>query len=508
MSPPRPPRSADRVVEDRPLRRPDVRSRELMSRRGWWLVGMNFLIPGSAQVLAGNRRLGRIGLGATLAMWVLLVLGLLCALLWQPVILTLATNWFALVALQLVLVAYAVLWAVLSIDTIRLVRLVKTGTGARFGIATLAVVLMVASSGTAAYGAHLAGLTRDTLGAIFGASGPSVPPSDGYYNILLLGADSGEGRDSMRFDSISVVSINADTGATTITGIPRDLANFPFAAGPMQDTYPNGHQSHANASCGWGSGINQLRTEVEICQDGNALYPDAVASGSEPGIEATKDAAEGILGIEIPYYVFLDMHGFAALIDALGGVDIDVAARLPEGWGPAYPGQPADEWAIGWIEAGPQHMDGDTAQWYARSRYTTSDFDRMQRQRILQQAMLAQFTPQVVLTRFQELAAAGAEPDPDRSAAVARAVPRGARAEGQGAARHDDRAHARERDRPGSGRLGVRPEPRADGAASADADRGSGGLTWSPRFGSCSTSSWPRRMPRWPRPRASSHARS
>lgn len=257
------------------------------------------------------------------------------------------------------------------------------------------------------YAAQAAGTTRDTLGAIFGASGPSVPPSDGYYNILLLGADSGVGRDSMRFDSISVVSVNAETGAVTITGIPRDLPHFPFADGPMKDLYPDVHDGHSDPTCGWSSGINQLRTEVEVCRDGNALYPDAVASGSTPAVEATKDAAEGILGIEIPYYVFIDMNGFATLIDALGGVDITVDERLPKGGGPAWEGQPAEEWAIGWIEAGEQHMNGDTAQWYARSRYTTSDFDRMKRQRQLQEAILAQFTPTTVLTRFNEIAAAG-----------------------------------------------------------------------------------------------------
>ncbi len=52
-------------------------------------------------------------------------------------------------------------------------------------------------------------------------------------------------------------------------------------------------------------------------------------------------------------------------------------------------------------------MDGDTAQWYARSRYTTSDWDRMQRQRELQIAILDQFTPENVLTRFNEIASAG-----------------------------------------------------------------------------------------------------
>ena len=95
-------------------------------------------------------------------------------------------------------------------------------------------------------------------------------------------------------------------------------------------------------------------------------------------------------------------------LDLAGGA-ITVAERLPEGGGPSYDGQPAEDWAIGWIEPGAQHMDGDTAQWYARSRYTTDDFDRMERQRILQKAILAQFTPQTVLTRFQDVATAGAD---------------------------------------------------------------------------------------------------
>lgn len=421
VSPPRPPRaSSGRVLEDRPIRRPDSSSRVVMTRRAWWLAGMNFLIPGSAQVLAGNRRLGRFGLGATLLMWVLVVIGALTALLWPTAAFSIATgawlpDWLSvlrplsLLVLQAVLLAYAVLWVVLTIDTLRLVRLVKVRPLARLGVPIVAIAALVLAGGGAVYASQVVGSTRDALGSIFSSTGPTIPPDEGYYNVLLLGADSGEGRDSMRFDSISVVSVNAATGATTITGIPRDMPDFPFAPGPMQDEYPNGHTGHANATCGWGSGINQLRTEVEVCQDGNALYPDALANDSEPGVEATKDAAEGILGIKIPYYVFVDMHGFAALVDALGGVDITVTERLPEGGGPAYPGQPAEDWAIGWIEIGPQHMNGDTAQWYARSRYTTSDFDRMRRQRELQQAILAQFTPQVVLTRYQDVAGASAD---------------------------------------------------------------------------------------------------
>lgn len=406
-SPPRPSGSRGRIIQNQPIRYPDATSRAVMTRRGWWLVILNVLIPGSAQVLAGNRRLGRFGLGATLLSWVLVILTALTAVLWQGVLFTLATNWFVLVLAQVLLVAYVVLWVVLTIDTLRLVRLVKTGGLARFGLAFISVLILVVTGGVAAYAAQTIGAARDALGVVFAQSGPSVPPSDGYYNILLLGADSGEGRDSMRYDSISVVSINAETGAVTITGIPRDMADVPFAPGPMQDLYPNGHTGHVDRTCGWSSAINQLRTEVEVCRDGNALYPDAVANGSEPGIEATKDAAEGLLGIEIPYYVFIDMDGFATMIDALGGVDINVTERLPKGGGPTYEGQPAEDWAIGWIEPGQQHMDGDTAQWYARSRYTTSDWDRMLRQRQLQEAILAQFTPTNVLTRFQDVAKAG-----------------------------------------------------------------------------------------------------
>lgn len=415
-APPRP-GARDSLTASRPMRTPDVSSREVMTRRGWWLVVLNFLVPGSAQVLAGNRRLGRFGLGATLLLWTALVLTGLGALLWPSGLFALATGsfipdflswfrWLPLTIVQIVIIGYAVLWIVLTIDTLRLVRLVRTGPIARFAIALVSIALLVLSGSGAAWAAQTAGTTRDAFATIFAESAPVVPPSEGYYNILLLGADSGEGRDSMRFDSISVVSVNAASGAVTITGIPRDMPHFPFAPGPMQDEYPNGHQGRFDPTCGWGSGVNQLRTEVEICKDGNALYPDADANGSEPGIEATKDAAEGILGIQIPYYVLVDMKGFADVVDALGGVDITVDERLPKG-GPAYDGQPVDDWAFGWIEAGPQHMDGDTAQWYARSRYTTSDFDRMRRQRQLQEAILAQATPQTVLTRFQEVAAAG-----------------------------------------------------------------------------------------------------
>ncbi|MBT2485374.1 MULTISPECIES: LCP family protein [unclassified Microbacterium] len=412
-----PPRATGRpLIETRPLRHPDAADPGLMAKRGWWLVVLNLLVPGSAQILAGNRRLGRFGLGATLLAWFLAIVAAGLALFARPVLLwlTIGGGWFSAVVLtlvQILLVAYVVLWIVLTFDALRLVRLVKVPRASRLAIPVVALVLLGLVGGAAGYAATAVGSARNTISSIFGLSGPSVEPSEGYYNILLLGADSGDGRDSLRYDSISVVSVNADTGAVTITGIPRELPHAPFSEGsPMQALYPNGFEGQSSSTCGWNGWMNHVRNAAEVCrEDGGAeLYPDAASHGSSPGIEATKDAAEGVLGIEIPYYVFVDMHGFAEVVDALGGVDINVTERLPKGGPPdGWTGTDVNEWAIGWIEPGQQHMDGDTAQWYARSRYTTSDWDRMERQRELQEAILAQFTPQTVLTRFNEVAAAG-----------------------------------------------------------------------------------------------------
>lgn len=415
-SPPRPaPASGSRtparvtrsLVDARPLRHPDVHDTDVMGRRAWWLVLSGFLIPGCAQVLAGSRRLGRVGLVATVAMWALLIVALLLGLLWRPALVAVATNGVALLVAQILLIGYALLWVVLAIDTLRLAHLVALRPAARIGVAVLAAIVTLIPSGVALAASGYVATTRETIGSVFGG-GPSVPPSEGYYNFLLLGADSAKGRDHMLFDSISVVSVNADTGAMTITGIPRDMRDVPFSEGPMQDRYPDGHEGRAHPTCGWDNKINQLNTEVGLCLDGDALYPDAASIGSTPGIEATRDAAEGVLGIEIPYFVFIDMDGFAALIDALGGVEITVDERLPTG---ALHEEPDGSLSgiTGWIETGTQRMDGETAQWYARSRYTTSDWDRMKRQRELQTAILAQFTPANVLANFQSIAQAGAQ---------------------------------------------------------------------------------------------------
>lgn len=372
-----------------PVRYPDVRSPDFMTKRAWWLVGINLLVPGSAQVVAGNRRLGRFGLATTLVFWALVVVGMVLALAARGFALTLLTNTIVLAALVAVAVFYAVVWAVLTLDTLRLVRLVRVAPRARGFVAALAVASLVLSVGGAGFVATNSVSAIGLLG-IF-APGPSQEPIDGRYNILLLGGDAGPDRLGLRPDSISVVSIEAATGAAVIFGIPRNLERVPFVDGsPLWGAFPNGYD------CGDECLVSYLYTYGEEHPE---LYPDAERDGSDPGIEAMRDAVEGITGLTIPNYVLIDMQGFAQLIDALGGVEIDVAERVPLG---VNGGE-----VIGYIEAGPQRMNGETALWYARSRYDSTDYDRMVRQRQVQEAILRQMEPANVLLSFQSVAAAG-----------------------------------------------------------------------------------------------------
>ena len=198
-----------------------------MTRRAWWLIVLNIFVPGSAQVLAGSRALGRFGLRATLCFLALVVVTGAAYAMNPEILLTVTTNSIGLWIIAAVMVFYAVVWVVLTFDTIRLVRLVKARPQARPFIAGLATVVLAAVVGVAGYGASVATTASDFLSSVF-AAGLSEPPVDGRYNILLLGGDAGADRMGMRPDSMSVVSIDAETGRADIIGLPRDLEDVPF----------------------------------------------------------------------------------------------------------------------------------------------------------------------------------------------------------------------------------------------------------------------------------------
>ncbi|GAB3605464.1 hypothetical protein GCM10027413_08730 [Conyzicola nivalis] len=369
-----------------------------MTRRAWWLVGLNILLPGSAQLLAGDRKLGRFGVLATFALWIIAILTLVFFLFARPVLYTLFTNVVALTVIQILIVFYAALWILLTVDTLRLARLIKITASARPLVAALAVAVLVAVSATANYGVVVTGATRDAINKVF-VAGQAAEAVDGRYNILLLGGDAGPDRQGLRPDSISVMSIEAATGKATMIGIPRNLENAPFVEGsPLYGPFPDGYD------CGDECLISYLYTYGVEHPD---LYPDATENGSNAGVEAMRDAVGGVLGITLQYYVLIDMKGFSDLIDALGGVQIESTGRYPIGGGEDRNSQPIN--VEGWIEPGLQQMNGYTALWYARARHGTSDYDRMARQRQVQEAILAQFVPANVLGKFQAIAEAGSQ---------------------------------------------------------------------------------------------------
>jgi LCP family protein required for cell wall assembly len=363
-----------------------------MTRRAWWLLGLNLLVPGSAQLLAGDRRWGRFAVGATFTLWAIAIAALALFALSRPVALTIATNVVVLWIAQFGLIFYAVLWLATTVNALTLVRLVKTSRNARAPLAAFVVLSLVVGTGAASYAALGTGVGRDALSAVF-AGGGRVDPIDGRYTILLLGGDAGADRFGLRPDSMTLVSIDADSGAVTMVGIPRNLYNAPFSEGsPLWDAWPDGF------NCGDECLLAYLYPWAEEHPE---LYPDAVDEGSTPAIEAMSDAVEGVTGLPVQFTVLIDMAGFSSLVDALGGVvvTVDEPVLLGINGGPI----------VGEIAAGEQRMDGATALWYARSRYNLTDFDRMTHQRDIQEAMLRQLEPATVLTRFQGIAEASSE---------------------------------------------------------------------------------------------------
>jgi LCP family protein required for cell wall assembly len=155
---------------------------------------------------------------------------------------------------------------------------------------------------------------------------------DSYLNIVLLGSDKRPTSGAWRTDSMIVVSVDTQNNIVRLLSLPRDLW-----------VYIPDH------------GYNRINTAD--------LWGELDESGSGP--DRVKQTIHHNLGIPIHYYVRIDFQGFIDIIDTVGGVDVDVDCPLSD---------------IN-LTAGMHHMDGKQALRYARSRKSTSDFDRGRRQR-------------------------------------------------------------------------------------------------------------------------------
>jgi polyisoprenyl-teichoic acid--peptidoglycan teichoic acid transferase len=385
---------SDTALTD-PVRYPVSASTQVRTKRAFVLILMTLLVPGSAQLVAGDRKLGRTALRVTLCAWAALVLAVLLLLVSRTLLINIITNPFASLAIIIVMAALAAGWAILFINTLRLIRPVLLAPGARPAVVIALVLAMVLGSGSLGYAAYLLNVGRNAIGSIFSA-GPAIEPVEGRYNFLMMGGDAGDDRTGRRTDSLSVMSVDAKTGQTAIISVPRNLQNAQFSEdSPMRAIYPDGYD------CGDECLINAINTEVT--NEHADLYPGV----ADPGAQATLEAVSGTLGITVQAYVLVDMEGFSKLIDAMGGIRIKAG-----GWVPIS-GDTIDEangihgMPLGWIPAGDQTLDGYHALWYGRSREFVDDYARIQRQQCVQQAMLKQLDPATLLAKFEDIANAG-----------------------------------------------------------------------------------------------------
>jgi polyisoprenyl-teichoic acid--peptidoglycan teichoic acid transferase len=362
------------------------RAEQVRFRRSLTLMGMTLVLPGSAQIVAGNRRLGRIILRIWLVLVGIALFGVVLYLIDRSAMFSLATNPDLLLLARVVLISLAVAWILLLTDAWRLgdpLRLRRSHRAIMIGING---VLCLAAGGALFFSAHVVAVQRDFIQTVFG-SGEASEPHDGRYNVLLLGGDSGEERWGLRPDSITVASIDEETGQTVLFGIPRNLANVPFPDGSVMDErFPDGFDCDAcyiNSVYTWGA-------------EHPGLFPDDV---DNPGLEATKLGVEGVTGLSINYWAMVNLAGFDALVDALGGVTVDVPKDIPIGGiGGAITGT---------IPEGVRELDGYEALWFARSRVADDDYSRMARQKCLMSAMLKQVDPKRVVMKMDDIAAAG-----------------------------------------------------------------------------------------------------
>jgi LCP family protein required for cell wall assembly len=196
-------------------------------------------------------------------------------------------------------------------------------------------------------------------------------PAKPWTTILLLGTDEGPGNYGARTDTIILAAVQHGTGRAAAFGIPRNLAQVPL-------------------------GPNERPSREPL----NALY--GLSGGGEQGASELKQVVSRLLAVRVDYYALVNLRGFADLVDALGGVEIEVKERLvDEVTRPAW-GEPKPR--IDVVPGRTYRFYGREALAYVRSRKDSSDYNRMARQRCFLSAMADQLDPVRVLRNFGSLA--------------------------------------------------------------------------------------------------------
>jgi LCP family protein required for cell wall assembly len=203
--------------------------------------------------------------------------------------------------------------------------------------------------------------------------------NDGRFDLLLLGSDAGRDRWSRRMDVMLLVEIDVATGKVAMIGIPRNLVNAPFPPGAARNA----------VSCGcFTQMLNGLYVEATV------VHPDRwPGTGAVAGIGAVRATVSELTKRPVDGVLVADLWGVIKVVDAMGGIDINVPASV---YDPKYPDPVYGKIEL-YIKKGRQHFDGRMALAYARSRHQDSDYGRMARQQTLLLALRDQIGPQTIL---------------------------------------------------------------------------------------------------------------
>ena len=361
------------------------RAAQVRYRRAISLLVMTLIVPGSAQAAAGNARVGRWAIRAWVALWLSLLLVVVITLASPHTTLRLFTNPDDLLILIVVLTGVGLGWAALFIDAWRIGRPMELMKPHRSATAVVNLAMTFTVASVLLYGAHMVSAQRGMIMSMF--AGDSVAgATDGRYNVLILGGDSGTDRWGLRTDSMTIASIDAYTGQTVLIGVPRNMMNFDFPAGSkLAKAWPHGYDC---STCE----LNSLATYA-------ANHRDMFVDDKNPGVEATIEGVEGVTGMKISYWAMINMPAFSDLVNAVGGVRINVRQPIAIG----RTGQ-----ILGYIQPGYRTLMGDDLLWYVRSRATSDDYSRMARQKCVMNAILQQVSPATVIEHFSQIASASA----------------------------------------------------------------------------------------------------
>ncbi|OMQ15881.1 transcriptional regulator, partial [Modestobacter sp. VKM Ac-2676] len=362
------------------------------------LTVVGAVLPGTALIAGGRRRLG----AAVLVLFGLLMVGLAWLGLggWRDAI-QVAVDSTALTWVVVATIVLALAWALLVVAgylVLRPRRLRPWQQAVGAGV-VLALCAGIAWPAYQAVGAALA--QRDLVDTVFAdrESATVTDPVDEEHpfgdrdevNILLLGGDGGQGREGVRTDTVIVANIQTETGETTLFSLPRNLQELPFPEdSPLHDVWPDGFDV--------GSESESLLNAVY--RNGPAWYPDILGPTDDLGADMLKLGVGEALGLHIDYFVLVNLEGFSRLVDALGGITVNVNYWVPVN------GIVGQQLPDDYIAPGPdQYMDGTRALDFARGRYGLSDYQRMDRQRCVIDAIVEAADPVTLLSRYRQLAA-------------------------------------------------------------------------------------------------------